>query len=417
LAPVSVDSGIDTAQATGYRWVVLAVATFAQAASCFFVQGIGALSLELRADLGLGAAQLGLLLSASQLVPLLGLSVAGQLLDRHDERWVVGIGGCVIAAGLCTGVVAVGYAPLLVALLIVGAGYSTVQPGGSKSVAGWFGPSQRGLAMGIRQAGLPLGGVLAAAVLPAVARASGLRMSLVVGALAALLGAAAFMGLYRRPLAPPAAYPVRAVPVEVQSTRQRPFAAGWRLLRAPAISELVLSGMCMVSVHGAVAMLAVSYLNTASSIASGPAALVYAGVQAMGAVGRIGLAAFSDRRWGGRHSTVRASMVAAIGGMALLMTTAGRVPAVAVAAFLWLGFFGIGWYGPWVAHLVESAPPDRTGFALGSVMAVNQVAVVAAPPLLGLLNDATHSFTPVWGVLCLLAAIALCYRIRLPKRT
>jgi hypothetical protein len=71
-----VSAGPGVTRTPGYRWVVLGVATFAQAASCFFVQGIGALSLDLRADLGLSATRLGLLLSASQLVPLLGLSVA-----------------------------------------------------------------------------------------------------------------------------------------------------------------------------------------------------------------------------------------------------------------------------------------------------------------------------------------------------
>src|SRR3954470_10406797 len=75
-----VSTGPGVTRTPGYRWVVLGVATFAQAASCFFIQGIGALSLDLRADLGLSATQLGLLLSASQLVPLLGLSVAGELL-------------------------------------------------------------------------------------------------------------------------------------------------------------------------------------------------------------------------------------------------------------------------------------------------------------------------------------------------
>nr|BFE81215.1 hypothetical protein GCM10020093_038160 [Planobispora longispora] len=155
-----------------YRWVILGVATLTQATSGFFVQGIGAMSAHLQRDLHLSTAQLGLLLSAAQLVPLIGLSVAGELLDRHNERWVVGIGACVVAVSLGAGSMASGYASLLLVLLIVGAGYSTVQPGGSKSVASWFDASQRGLAMGVRQAGLPLGGVLAAAVLPSSPRLS-----------------------------------------------------------------------------------------------------------------------------------------------------------------------------------------------------------------------------------------------------
>lgn len=108
-----------------YRWIVLAIATFTQAASGFFVQGIGALGIHLQRDLSLSTAQLGLLISAAQLVPLIGLLVAGELLDRCDERWVVGAGACVVAAGLGVGSRAPGYGSPLCVLLVVGAGYST----------------------------------------------------------------------------------------------------------------------------------------------------------------------------------------------------------------------------------------------------------------------------------------------------
>lgn len=99
-----------------YRWIVLAIATFTQAASGFFVQGIGALGIHLQRDLSL---------STAQLVPLIGLLVAGELLDRCDERWVVGAGACVVAAGRGVGSRAPGYGSLLCVPLVVGAGYST----------------------------------------------------------------------------------------------------------------------------------------------------------------------------------------------------------------------------------------------------------------------------------------------------
>lgn len=39
--------------------------------------------------------------------------------------------------------------------------YSVSQPGGSKVILKWFRKENRGLAMGIRQAGIPIGGALA----------------------------------------------------------------------------------------------------------------------------------------------------------------------------------------------------------------------------------------------------------------
>ncbi|MFJ6380874.1 MFS transporter [Kitasatospora sp. NPDC092039] len=386
-----------------YRWTVLGIATFAQATSCFFVQGIGAMAVDLQRSLDIGTGQLGLLLSSSQLVPLVGLLVAGELLDRHNERWVVGIGAAVVAGGLLLGSLAQGYASLLAVLLVVGAGYSTAQPGGSKSVAAWFAPAQRGLAMGVRQAGLPLGAAVAAAVLPAVAAAYGWRMALVVGGLAALTGAVVFMALYRRPPVVVAVVPV-ADPGRTRSDLREgaPSAAPrarLRMLREPAMVRILLSGTSMVAVHGGVGLLGALYLHDVTHLGAGPTAAVLVAAQVAGATGRIGLAAWSDRSRGGRYRPVLVSMGAVVAGLTVLMTPAGQSPPVAALVFTWLGFFGIGWYGPWVAHLAESAPPGRTGFALGLVMAVNQLAVILVPPALGLLRDTTHSFTPAWAVL------------------
>ncbi|WP_245898760.1 MFS transporter [Nonomuraea indica] len=382
-----------------YRWVILGVATFTQAAAAFFVQGIGAMSVHLRRDLELNTTQLGLLQSAAQLLPLAGLLVAGRLLDRHDERWVVGIGALVVAVALAAGSAVPGYVSLLVVLLVAGAGYSTVQPGGSKSVASWFDASQRGLAMGIRQAGLPLGGVLAACALPSLATAYGWRSTLAAGALVALSGAVAFMAFYHRP---PDRRPVAT------TSRVRPA-----LLREPYMKKIILSGASMVSVHSGVGVLTVLYLHEVTAMDPASAALVYVAVQCAGALGRVCLAAWSDRHGAGRYACVLTCLAAVIIGMAVLTTPIGRSPVAACLLFVWLGFFGIGWYGPWVAYAAESAPPDHTGFALGLAMAVNQVAVVLAPPVLGLLTDLTGSFAPAWALLAALTAAAMTLTARL----
>jgi predicted MFS family arabinose efflux permease len=390
-----------------YRWIVLGIATFTQAASGFFVGGIGALGVHLQSALDLSTAQLGLLVSAAQFVPLAGLLVAGELLDRYGERWVVGIGAGVVALALGAGSLAPGYPALLVALLVVGAGYSSVQPGGSKSVASWFDASQRGLAMGIRQAGLPLGAALASAVLPLVAGEFGWRATLLTGGFVALLGAGLFMGGYRRPPAPPATQdPPRAVPLR----------ARLRMLREPSTVKIMLSGTSLISVQCGVGILTVLHLHQVASVGAGQAALILVASQGAGVAGRICLAAWSDRARSGRYVIVLVCMVAVIAGLAVLMTPGGRAPVVASAVFVWLGFFGFGWYGPWVAYVTEAAPPGKTGFALGLAMSVNQIAIITVPPVLGLLVDLTGSFTPAWALLALLSIIALAVTIQAERR-
>ncbi|MFE0172159.1 MFS transporter [Streptomyces sp. NPDC059002] len=393
-----------------YRWIILGIATFAQTASGFFVQGIGALGVQLQRDLDLSAAQLGLLLSAAQLAPLVGLVVAGELLDRFDERWVVGTGACVVAVALGAGSAAPGYVSLLLVLLIVGAGNSTAQPGGSKAVASWFEANRRGFAMGIRQAGLPLGGALAAASLPAVAGAFGWRATLVTGGLVALLGGVVFMRWYRPPPAGTA-----AGPTGTGGSIGSWLAARFGMLREPAMVRITLSGTSLISVQCGVLVLTVLHLHDTTSLSAGSAALVLVVAQAAGVVGRICLAAWSDRGTSGRQTSLTVCMAAVLVGMAALMTPLGQSPLTAVLLFVWLGFFGYGWYGPWVAQVAESAPPGRTGFAIGLAMSVNQIAIVVMPPTLGLLTDLTHGFDAAWGLLASMTAASLLVTARMGR--
>ena len=72
-------------------------------------------------------------------------------------------------------------------LLFGSIGYCVIQPAGGKVIAAWFGPDTRGVAMGIRQAGLPLGAALGALILPTIAERHGWRAAFEAGALAAAL--------------------------------------------------------------------------------------------------------------------------------------------------------------------------------------------------------------------------------------
>lgn len=417
-------SAESVATVSRYRWTILGAATFAQAGACFFVQGIGSLSIQLERALHLNTFQIGLLVSAAQLVPLVGLLLAGELLDRYGERWVVAVGTALVAAALLAGSQASGYGALLVALLVVGAGYSTAQPGGSKSVATWFPPTQRGFAMGIRQAGLPLGGALAAAVLPWLAAVAGWRSAVAAGGAAALLACVVFAALYRRPAGtepdlPPAPAHSRQ-PLTPRAPRTSPWSAlaeRMRMLREPAMVRIVLSGVSLHAVQDAIVVLCALSLHERQQLSGAQAAMVLFAAQAAGALGRIVLAAWSDRLRSGRYRAVLVCLGAVAAGLVLLGTPLGASPTVAAGVFVWLGFFGFGWYGPWVAYVTESAPAARTGFALGLAMAVNQIVVIAVPPLLGFARDATGSHLLSWWALAFFAAGAGVVTLRtVPRR-
>lgn len=392
---------MQSSQRRKFRWVVLGVATIAQATACFLVQGLGALSSHLQASLELNAFEIGLLVSAAQIVPVLGLLVAGELLDRFSERQIVGVGTLMVAMSLWMASLATSYGNLLVWLTLTGLGYSTAQPGGSKSVSGWFSKPQRGFAMGIRQAGLPLGGSIAAASLPLIATSYSWRAAFQVGAGVALAGAVLFILVYRSPTenAVSSSFSQANVP----STLRDRLA----LLRLPQMRNIVCSGVSLIAAQYGIVIFLALYLHERFSTSIETSVMMLFIAQGAGVVGRVALARWSDHSQQGRFFPVLVSTVAVLLGlMLLLMPLTNSFIGLAVLS-IWLGFFGFGWYGPWVTYVSESAPPLREGFTLGLAMAINQVAVIGSPPLLGWLRDATGSYTASWLLLIVMLLASL----------
>ena len=184
---------------TAYRWLVLAAATFAQATSSFAMLGVAALAGFLQRDFWLSGTETGLLITATYGAAVFSLLFVGDLLDRKSERIIIGVGGTIAFIALMMATRSSNFVALLLCLLVAGLGFSVTQPGGSKSVSAWFRGGRLGLAMGIRQAGLPLGGAVAAATLPAIAATSGWRIAFAAGAAATLAGALIFALVYRPP--------------------------------------------------------------------------------------------------------------------------------------------------------------------------------------------------------------------------
>src|SRR6202012_1997958 len=154
------------------RWWILALGMSAQAASCVFLYGLPYLIPDLRHQLGLPLTGASTLAAA----PLAGVIVAlvawGAAADRYGERVVITAGlviagGSLIAAAqLADGHRVIGLGALLAC---AGAGGSSVTAAIGRRVRGWFGASERGLAMGALQTAQPLGSMIARAGLPRLA--------------------------------------------------------------------------------------------------------------------------------------------------------------------------------------------------------------------------------------------------------
>lgn len=362
----------------------MAVATLTQAASAFVFLGVGTLTAFVRADLGLSATRTGLLVTAVGLVPLATLLPVGRLLDRHGERWLVAGGALLLGVGTAVATLSDTYWVIAALLLVAGTGYATSQPGGSSAVAGWFTGPRRGLAMGIRQTGLPLGGAVAAALLPTIAARMGWQTALAIAGAVAVAGAALFATVYRdHPRPPPS--DGRLVPT------------ARRLVAMPELRPVLWVGTIHVATQFATVSHLLPYLQDRHGIGLVAGGGCLFAAQMAGVVGRVALARWSDRYGAGRRlRPVIATLVLTAAATALLAVVPSMPLAVAVAVMVPYGFVAFGWYGPWVVHVADVAPDDATGLTLAVAMTGNQFGIVTGPPLFGVLQDLSGGYAVPW---------------------
>ena len=172
-----------------YRWVVLAVGTAAQASFSVVLIGMSALAPALQDRYDLGVAGVGVVLAAASSGMTFSLLPWGIASDRMGERLAIALG----LGGAAAALVAAAFAPsvgvLVASLALAGLAGASVNAASGRAVMHWFGAEERGLALGIRQAAIPIGGAAGAVALPALGLRAGF-LAMAGGCLGAALGGA-----------------------------------------------------------------------------------------------------------------------------------------------------------------------------------------------------------------------------------
>jgi MFS transporter, ACS family, hexuronate transporter len=369
------------------RWVILALIVLAQTTANIGPLGIPAIASLIRADLGLTLAQAGSFLSAYYIGPVSMSLFGGILADRWGTARTLVLGQAIIAIGL----LAVSAAPtygLLVALMIVaGVGYGALNPTSTTAAMSWFPPRQRATVVGLKQVGLPFGGMLGAAILPALALSFGWRGAIAASALAIGVCAIASAVIYRDPPDEVAARRVSTARGALRSVLLT------RDLWLVAVATAVFAAMQTVWM----AFLAL-YLQGVVGLSLLAASRYLALAQGGGVLGRVAFGLLSDRVFAGRRRTplAIAGCTSALCSIALAFTGPGTSAGWLAALALLFGFAGIGWNGVQHTLMAELAGPGAAATAVGLGLAVSSAGVMAGPVVFGWLVQGAGGYRGPW---------------------
>lgn len=371
------------------RWVVLTFGLLAQASTCLFLYGLPMLVPQLRAELGLSLGAAGAVVGSPAAGLMLTLILWGAIADRHGERLVI-TAGLLLAAGFLLWASRLHSTPLLcVALAAAGASGASVNAASGRVVLGWFAAHERGLAMGLRQTAQPLGVALAAIALPPVANRWSVATALLVPVvLCAVIGLVALAFVLDPPRPVEGTVAARGSPYRVPTL--------WRLHAASTllvVPQFAISGFSMV------------YLVSSRHWDPLAAGRLLFAAQLLGALGRIGAGAWSDRV-ASRLTPMRQLAVASATIM-LAFSLGDRLDSAAILGVLIAGaVITVADNGLAFTAVAEFAGSSWAGRALGAQNTAQNVASALTPPLLGVLIQA-HGYALGFAIAAIFPLLAI----------
>jgi sugar phosphate permease len=271
----------------------------------------------------------------------------GLAADRYGERIVVALGLGAAAACVAAAAYAASFAGLVVLLFLAGALGASVASSTGRAVMHWFGARERGLALGVRQTSVPIGGFWVALTLPALVVGDDTRVALLTLAAVCLAGAIAGLVVLRG--GDGVASPEARRPAPLRDRSVWVLSGASALILAP---QVCLVGFLVVFLHGE------------RGLSTAEAGAVLAAVNALGIAARIGAGHWSD---------VVGSRLVPLRLIALALTALAFATAMVLGAPGWLllpllvvtGCVAMSWNGLAFAAVAEVAGRARSGTALG----------------------------------------------------
>ena len=264
---------------------------------------------------------------------------------------------------------------------------------------GWFNRDERAAAMGIKQTGVPAGGVFAAVLAGPLMLIVGWRGALAILGIINVFYGFVFSWLWHDP------------------AKQRSEAALANVTGEVAIEPLDFRNLVFASISTAMLlvgqMVLITYvplylkecLGTTAFWASQALAVLQIGA----ICGRIGWGIASDRLFKGRRKPTLISIAllgALLSGMLSLMTRQTPVYVVLMTIFF-SGLCLVGYHGVSFALIGELAGTTRVGVATGIMLSINSAAAALGTPLFGYFVDHTGSYLYAWQILAAAIAFAV----------
>lgn len=349
-------------------WITLAI----QALVSLVVFTPPVLAPPAQADIGVQASSVGIVTALIYVSATFGALLSAKVIARHGPMRVSQ--GSLVLAGAGLALMATANV-ILVALgaLVIGLGYGQVTPSSSAILAERAPEKLRAFIFSLKQTGVPVGGAVAGAMLPALIHALGWRAAALVTGGVCLAFAIALQ-------------PMRAGVDRGSRAADEHSGAGLLeplklVLSNPRLREMGLASFTYSGMQMCLGSFLVVFLHerVGFGLAAAGAALSTAMVAGIG--GRLLWGVMADNWVKPRLLLgVLGSSMAAAAFITALVTSSWPATAVFVVSFVY-GATAVGWNGVYLSEVARMAPPGRAAAATGASLAMTYSGIIVLPTL------------------------------------
>ena len=374
--------------------------------SSMAVTVIAVLAPEAAPRIGVDATRIGDYTAIVYLFATLSGAVTGAMVDRFGAIRVCQITMLLAALAMLTFTRGT-LAWVLVSAAILGCAYGPFNPASAHVLWRLSTPRWRPFVFSLKQTGVPLGGALTGALIPALVLWSDWQTAcLAVG------GVALVVMVLLQPLRSSTDVDQRRpLKLDMKSLlRPVQLALGDPRLRGYTLTAFAYAG-CQLSVMSFM----VVYLTRALDMSLVQAGSVFAFLQIGGFAGRLMWGGIASRLGSPRVVLVIIGLITAASLVVTpFMSDAWPLPAVIALATV-LGASSLGWNGIMLSEVATHAPEGRAVDATAGMQVVMFGGITVFPPIFGLLVIHTHGFTAAFLAVAVLAVGGALLMARLPR--
>ncbi len=406
--PPAQSAAHSAAYSPGVRRATLPVTTLMQAASAAALIGPTVAAPLLLQRLQLGTAAVGLFVALVYIGAMAATQLGAFLVQRFGPIRASQLALLASALGLLL-VSTPWQAAAALGALVIGLGYGPITPASSQMLSRTTDARHYALVFSIKQTGVPLGGVVAGLLVPALV--------LVGGAPGALWGLALLCAVAALGATPLAAQldrereAGRPWPRPTQMLAPMRFVAGHAALRRVAMVSFVFS-----IVQGVVVSYTVSLLTGDLGWGLAAAGAALAASQVAGVSGRILWGWVADRWLGPQRMLLVLAVVMTACALATPLLSAHTPPLLVTTLLVVFGATAVGWNGVYLATVARLVPQPQAGMATAGTLFFTFFGAVLGPPVFGAVATVLGALAPAFAALALPLAWGL-WVLRGPRWT